>query len=48
MKLLKLDIVDTLSNNSSVESLIVNFVTKVESTPVVPSHTTKSISFNNR
>ena len=45
---IKLDIVDTLSNNSSVDSgNSESVITKLQNAPVVPSSPPKSISFNN-
>tara|TARA_B100001093_G_scaffold473451_1_gene497389 strand:- start:40 stop:1155 length:1116 start_codon:yes stop_codon:yes gene_type:complete len=45
---IKLDIVDTLSNNSSVDSgNSESVITKLQNTPVTPSSPSKSISFNN-
>tara|TARA_B100000963_G_scaffold358969_1_gene384977 strand:+ start:2448 stop:3563 length:1116 start_codon:yes stop_codon:yes gene_type:complete len=44
---IKLDIVDTLSNNSSIESNSEPTITKIQNTMVKPSSPAKSISFNN-
>lgn len=43
---IKLDIVDTISNNSSNDSVVTQEVVKTISTPVAPSTPPKTISFN--